>query len=72
MSVYIILYFYIHILIKEWVKRGQFFTLNYGDLIVWSFETYGTQRQVIVVCSNIDFIYALVKYNRIKEKLKTY
>ena len=68
MSVYIILYFYIHILIKEWVKRSQFSTLNYGDFIVWSFETYGTQRWAIVVCSNIDFIYVLVKDNRIKEK----
>ena len=58
------------IIIKECVKRSWFFTHNYGDLITWSFDTYGTQRWAIVVCSHIDFIYALVKENRIKENLK--
>ena len=58
MSVYILLYIYIHILIKKWVKRGQFFTLNYGDSVAQIFETYRTWRWAIVVCGNINFICA--------------
>ena len=54
MSVYIILYTYIHIIIKEYDDRSQFFTLNYGEFIAQSFETYGTQRQAIVVYGNIN------------------
>ena len=68
MSVYTILYIHIYIIIKEWVKGSRLFTYNYRDFIAWSFETYGTQRWAIVVCSNIDFIYTLVKENVIEEK----
>ena len=66
MSVYIILYTYIHIIIKECDNRSWFFTLCYGDFTVQSFETYRTQRQAIVVYSNID-LDALVEDNK-KEK----
>ena len=43
-QVFILYNIHIYISIKECVNRGQFFTLNYNDFIVWSFETYGTQR----------------------------
>ena len=33
---------YIYILIKECINKSQFLTLNYGDFIVQSIETYGT------------------------------
>ena len=48
-QVLILYYTQIYISIKECVNRSQFFTYNYGDFIVWSFETYGTQRWVTVV-----------------------
>ena len=52
--VFILYYAQICISIKKCANRGQFFTLNYGDFIAWSFETYRTQRQVIAVYGSID------------------
>ena len=65
-SVYTLYNIHIYILIKKSVNRSQFFILNYGDFIAQDFETYRTQRQVVVVCGNIDFKHASRRHLRKK------
>ena len=60
---FILYHTHIYISIKECVNRDQFFILNHRDFIVQHFETYRTQRQVVVVYGSID-LNALVEDNR--------